>query len=87
MGMAFWRNIAHCASVFLSLDLRVGWEEKEVPDGNASRSVEFVCRLYDDGTIAAICLKCFLTIARADSEADLYELASAHQCPDLAGTE
>jgi hypothetical protein len=40
----------------------------------------FYHRLNADGTIDSICLKCFLTAAKADIGFDLQELESAHQC-------
>jgi hypothetical protein len=39
-------------------------------------------RLKADGTIDSICLRCFLTAATAENEADLPKLEAAHQCED-----
>jgi hypothetical protein len=43
---------------------------------------EFHHRVNVDGTIDSICLRCFLTVAKADIGSDLQELEAAHQCPD-----
>jgi hypothetical protein len=43
---------------------------------------EFHHRVNADGTIDSICLRCFLTVAKADIGSDLQELEAAHQCPD-----
>jgi hypothetical protein len=43
---------------------------------------KFYHRVNADNTIDSICLRCFLTAARADIEADLQELEAAHQCED-----
>jgi hypothetical protein len=45
-------------------------------------SSQFHHRINTDGTIASICLSCFLTVARADIGSDLHELEAAHRCPD-----
>ena len=41
---------------------------------------QFHHRLNADGTVDSICLRCFLTAARADIGSDLQELEAAHQC-------
>jgi hypothetical protein len=41
---------------------------------------QFYYRVNADGTIDAICLRCYLTAAKAANEADLNELEAAHQC-------
>jgi hypothetical protein len=43
-------------------------------------SRNFHHRVSIDGTIDSICLRCFLTAATAENEADLRELETAHQC-------
>jgi hypothetical protein len=43
---------------------------------------DFHRRLKADGTFDSICLRCYLTAARAENETDLHEREAAHQCPD-----
>jgi hypothetical protein len=41
---------------------------------------KFHYRVNADGTIDSICLRCFLTAAKAENESDLHELEAIHQC-------
>ena len=41
---------------------------------------EFAHRLNDDGSMDAICLKCFATVTRAPHEATLGIAEAAHDC-------
>jgi hypothetical protein len=41
---------------------------------------KFHHRVNTDGTIDSICLRCFLTVARADIGSDLKGLEAAHRC-------
>jgi hypothetical protein len=41
---------------------------------------QFFYRRNSDNTMDAICGFCFLTVASAESEADLHALESVHQC-------
>jgi hypothetical protein len=43
-------------------------------------STQFRYRVNSDGTIDSICLRCFLTAARVENEADLHAREAAHLC-------
>jgi hypothetical protein len=43
---------------------------------------KFHHRVNADKTIDSICLRCYLTAAKAENEADLRECEEAHECPD-----
>src|ERR1700721_2736637 len=43
---------------------------------------KFHHRVNADKTIDSICLRCYLTAAKAEKEADLRECEEAHECPD-----
>jgi hypothetical protein len=45
-----------------------------------AESRKFQHRVNADQTIDTICLRCYLTAATADNEADLQELEAAHRC-------
>jgi hypothetical protein len=46
------------------------------------KGAQFHYRVNADGTIYSICLRCYLTAAKAENEADLHELEAAHRCPN-----
>jgi hypothetical protein len=46
------------------------------------KGAQFHYRVNADGTIDSICLRCYLTAAKAEKEADLHELEAAHRCPN-----
>ena len=48
---------------------------------SAIQQAQFSYRQNKDKSIDAICLKCYLTAATADSKAELHELEGAHECP------
>jgi hypothetical protein len=48
----------------------------------AGKCSQFYYRENANGTMDSICLRCYLTAATAESEADLHEREAAHQCPD-----
>jgi hypothetical protein len=54
-----------------------GWR---VFNMKGEKSSPFHHRLNTDGTIDSICLRCFLTAAKADIGSDLQELEAAHRC-------
>ena len=43
---------------------------------------KFYHRVNTDGTIDSICLRCFLTAAKAEIGSELREIEAAHQCDD-----
>jgi hypothetical protein len=46
----------------------------------SENSSQFYHRVNADQTIDSICLRCFLTAARVENEADLHEREAAHEC-------
>jgi hypothetical protein len=79
--LGFWRNLAPRFRDISALNCQVKLYRAGVVFNMKGENLsQFHHRVNADKTIDSICLRCFLTAATVENEADLHEREAAHQC-------